>query len=367
MNINDLVRKEIYSLTPYVPGKPAEEVRRELGLQRVIKLASNENPLGPSPKAVKRIAEIAPYCHVYPDASGFALKSAISRKYGIESSQIILGNGSDEIIMLLGQIFIEPGDEAVMPTPSFPMYRTAVLLMGGLPVEVPVRNGFLDVEEMVKKITPRTKLLFLCNPNNPTGAMVTRQEVEYLMARVPDSVVVVSDEAYAEYIEDPDYGDMLPYVKEGRNVVVLHTFSKIYGLAGLRVGYGLVPKWLPPIYDRVRSAFNQNAIGQAAAVEALDDEDHVRQSIQNNREGMAFLTGELGSMGLRVYQSWANFVLVDTFCDGQKVFSELLKRGIIVRPTTAWGLNTCLRITIGTQEENNMLIEALKEIMPLLK
>jgi histidinol-phosphate aminotransferase len=355
-------RKEILTLSPYVPGKPADEVKRELGLERVIKLASNENPLGPSPKAVERVKGMALQSHVYPDAAGFRLKSKLSARYGVSMDQIVLGNGSDEVIMFLGEVFVGPGDESVMPAPSFPVYKTAALLMGGKPVEVSTTSdGFLDLEKMVASITPRTKLFVLCNPNNPTGAMVDRKGSEYVMKNVPPHVLVVVDEAYAEYVEDPEYGEVLPYLEQGRNVAILHTFSKIYGLAGLRVGFGLMPAYAAALLNRVRLSFNQNAIAQEAAIAALDDQGHVLRSRGVNNQGKEFLSRSFASMGFKVYPTWGNFIMIDTGKDCLMLFQALLKRGIIVRPTAAWGIMTALRITIGTQEENEVLAEALKE------
>jgi histidinol-phosphate aminotransferase len=234
--------------------------------------------------------------------------------------------------------------------------------MGGKPVEVPTTSqGFIDLERMVASITPHTKLFVLCNPNNPTGAMVDRKGVEYVMGNVPPEVLVVVDEAYAEYVEDPEYGELLPYLKQGRNVAILHTFSKIYGLAGLRVGFGLMRAEVAALLNRVRLSFNQNAIAQEAAVAALDDEEHVARSRQVNDRGKEFLGRALASMSLKVYPTWGNFIMVDTGKDCLKLFQALLRRGVIVRPTAAWGLMTSLRITIGTQEENDLLVAALKE------
>ncbi|MGE5578549.1 MAG: histidinol-phosphate transaminase [Bacillota bacterium] len=357
-------RREVLTLSPYIPGKPADEVKRELGLERVVKLASNENPLGPSPKAVERVKEMALQSHIYPDAAGFRLKSRLAEKYGVAPDQIVLGNGSDEIIMLIGETFVGPGDEVVMPHPSFPVYKTATLLMGGTPVEVSTAGeGYIDVREMVRKVGPRTKAFVLCNPNNPTGAMVSKADLAYVMKNVPPNVLVVVDEAYAEYVEDPEYGEMLPYLMQGRNVVILHTFSKIYGLAGLRVGFALTLPETASLLNRVRLSFNQNAIGQEAAEAALDDAEHVRRSVEMNRAGKDLLTREFTAMGLRIYPTWGNFIMVDTGRDAQALFNALLRRGVIVRPTTAWGMKTGLRITIGTQEENEVLLEALKAIL----
>jgi histidinol-phosphate aminotransferase len=356
-------RPEVLTLSPYIPGKPADEVKRELGLERVVKLASNENPLGPSPIAMRAIQEMAASAHIYPDAAGFQLKTQLSQAYEIPTSQIVLGNGSDEIIMLLGETFVKPDDEVVMGDKTFPVYKTATLLMGGKPVEVPLKDGFLDTEAMASAVTPNTKLLFLCNPNNPTGTMMRKAEVDRLLEAVPPNVLVISDEAYAEYVGDEDYGTLLPHLKAGKNVAVLRTFSKIYGLAGLRVGYGLMSEYAAALLNRVRLSFNQNAFAQAAAIAALEDREHVRRSFQAVEEGKAYLYREFAAMGLRTYPTWGNFIMVDTGKDCQVVFRALLRRGVIVRPTSAWGLHTSLRITIGTGEENEILVAALREAL----
>lgn len=365
MGAGDLAaRKEIFTLSPYIPGKPAEEVKRELGLERVIKMASNENPLGPSPLAMRRVKDMAAQSHIYPDAAGFKLKAKLAAKYGVEPDQIVLGNGSDELIMLLGEVFIQAGDEVVMPAPTFPVYKTATLLMGGKPIEVPtLADGSLDVDRMIACVAPKTKMVFVCNPNNPTGGMVRKSQAAKIAQGVPDDVLIVADQAYAEYVQDPEYGDLLPYLKQGRNVAVLHTFSKIYGLAGLRVGYGLMPRDAAALVDRVRLSFNQNAIGQEAAEAALDDEEHLAKSRECNERGKEYLYAQFESMGLKTYPTWGNFIMVDTGKDCRKVFGNLLRQGVIVRPTAAWGIMTCLRITIGTPEENQVLIEALKRAL----
>ncbi|MGI6631961.1 MAG: histidinol-phosphate transaminase [Bacillota bacterium] len=356
-------RREVLTLSPYIAGKPAEEVKREFGLDRVVKLASNENPLGPSPKALQVLKEMAASAHIYPDAAGFALKARLSEVFGVPEEQIVLGNGSDEIIMLLGQVFVAPGDEVVMGSQTFPIYKTSTQNMGGIPVEVPLRKGFLDTEAMAEAVTSKTKLLFLCNPNNPTGTMNTLDEVKRLLDSVPPQVLVVADQAYAEYVGDTDYGDLLPHLREGRNVAVLRTFSKIYGLAGLRVGFGLMPQYAAALVNRVRLSFNQNALAQAAAIAALEDEEHVKKSLDLVAEGKRYLYGQFERMGLKTYPSWGNFIMVDTGRDAQRVFRAMLRKGVIVRPTTAWNMPHGLRITVGTREENEAMIEALREAL----
>ncbi len=363
-----LARPEVATISPYLPGKSADEAKRELGLSRVLKLASNENPLGPSPKAVEAISGKSISINMYPDATGYELKGKLAAKYGLKLGQIILGNGSDELLALLGQVFVNAGDEAIMGTPSFPTYSASALLMGGIPVEVPVQDrGELDLLGMTKQITAKTKIIFVCNPNNPTGGMMKSSEVEEFMKHVPEDVIVVADQAYAEYVDDPEYGDFFPYLMEDRNVIVLHTFSKIYGLAGLRVGYGLGPERLLSLIERVKPVFNQNVFAQVAAIAALDDQEHVERSAHINRLGKSYLAGEFESLGFKVYPSWGNFLMADTGLDCGKVFQGLLAEGIIVRPATPWGLSTSIRVTIGTPEENRQLVEALQKILPGLK
>lgn len=366
-NCKTPARPEVFKLSPYIPGKPVEEVKRELGLERVVKLASNENPLGPSPLAVQRIHELAAQAHIYPDPAGFELKSKLSKLYGVPIDQIVLGNGSDEIIMLLGQAFISPGDEAVMASPTFPIYRTSVILMGGIPVEVPLTpEGKHDVQAMAGRITAKTKLMFVCNPNNPTGTILTLDEVDYLLRQVPENVMVVFDQAYQEYVDDPFYGDALIHLAHGRNLTILHTFSKMYGLAGLRVGFALTTDYAASVLNRVRLSFNQNAFAQAAACAALDDTDFVELSRRTNKEGLKYLREEFCALGLKVYPSWGNFIYVETPFDAQLVFRELLKKGIIIRPATAWKLDKGLRITIGTMEQNRELVRRLTEVLESL-
>ncbi len=362
---NHLARPEVAAISPYLPGKSADEVKRELGLSRVLKLASNENPFGPSPKAVEAISGKSISISMYPDSTGHELKNKLAAKYGLGPGQVILGNGSDELLALLGQVFINAGDEAIMGIPSFPTYSASALLMGGIPVEVPLCDqGALNLLSMAERITSKTKIIFVCNPNNPTGGMLRRDEVKRFMEQVPQDVIVVADEAYAEYVGDPEYGDFLPYLKEDRHVVVLHTFSKIYGLAGLRVGYGLGPESLLSLMERIKPVFNQNVFAQVAAIAALDDQEHVEMSANMNRLGKHYLTGEFEALGFTVYPSWGNFLMADTGIDCGRLFQGLLRLGIIIRPATPWGLSTSIRVTIGTPEENRQLVAGLRKVIP---
>lgn len=359
----ELARKEISRLAPYVAGKPIAQVKRELGLTDVIKLASNENPLGPSPKALSAMMEAAKEGHIYPDPTAFTLKEALAAKFGVRPEQLIIGDGSDELIMLIGQTFINPGDECVMPAPSFPIYALSSDLMGGKTIKVPLRDGWVDLEAMLAAVTERTKVFFLCNPNNPTGTMVGRAALDDCIKRLPEDVIIVLDEAYSEYVEGDDYPDSLRYLRDGRMVFILRTFSKIYGLAGLRVGYGIGPADAIDLVNRPRLSFNVNSLAMAAAVAALGDAEHVAASRKMNHEGKLYLYGEFDRLGLHYLPTETNFILVDIRRDSNEVFLELQKRGVIVRPAHLFGYQGWQRITIGTPAENKRLIEALTEVI----
>lgn len=353
------VHPDIQSLSPYVPGKPIDELQRELGLSRVIKLASNENPLGPSPKAVAALEGAADQLHRYPDGGAYRLRQAIADRWKVTREQVILGNGSDEILGLLARTFLAPGDEAVMADHTFVIYKMEVTAAHGKPVIVPLVNWTHDLDSMVRAVTPRTRLLFLCNPNNPTGTMVSGEAVSRLMATVPDDVIVVFDEAYYEYVRDPRFPDSLAYVKAGRNAIVLRTFSKIYGLAGLRIGYGISTPAINDLLNRVRPPFNANSFAQWAALAALDDDAHVTKSRAVNAEGMEQVGKGLRALGFTPIPSEANFLYFDVKRDGRQVFESLLREGVIVRHIEG----TMLRVTIGQAEENAAFLAALKAVL----
>jgi histidinol-phosphate aminotransferase len=353
------VHEDIESLTPYVPGKPIEELQRELGLTRVIKLASNENPLGPSPKAIAVLAEAAKILHRYPDGGAFRLRTALADRWKVSLDQVILGNGSDEIIGMLARAFLSPGDEAVMADNTFVIYRMEVTAAHGVPVIVPLKDGRHDLAAMADAITPRTRLLFVCNPNNPTGTMVTAADVDAFMARVPAHVIVAFDEAYCEYVRDPRFPDSLGYVRQGRHVIVLRTFSKIYGLAGLRIGYGVTTVEIAGYLNRVRPPFNANSLAQRAALAALGDEEHVAKSRAMNQTEMASVRACLTALGLQPLPSEANFLYFDAGRDGRLVFEALLREGVIVRHIQG----NYLRVTIGLPEENRQFLQALKHVL----
>ena len=353
------VHKDIESLSPYVPGKPIEELQRELGLARVIKLASNENPLGPSPKALAVLADAAKTLHRYPDGGAFRLRTALAERWKVSLDQVILGNGSDEIIGMLARAFLSPGDEAVMADNTFVIYRMEVTAAHGTPVIVPLRDGRHDLAAMAKAITPRTKLLFICNPNNPTGTMVSATEIDALMAQVPPHVIVVFDEAYCEYARDPHFPDSLGYVRRERQAIALRTFSKIYGLAGLRIGYGVTTAEIAGYLNRVRPPFNANSLAQRAALAALGDEEHVAKSRAMNQAEMAGVRAGLVALGLQPLPSEANFLYFDAGRDGRLVFEALLREGVIVRHIEG----NHVRVTIGLPEENRQFLQALKQVL----
>jgi histidinol-phosphate aminotransferase len=355
------VSSKIKNLIPYAPGKPLEELERELGIEGAIKLASNENPLGPSPKALSAMEKALKNLHRYPDGGGFYLRRALAGKWGVPPEEILIGNGSNEIIELLVRTFVSPGDEAVVSENTFSVYRLITTAAGGEVVTVPMREDRYDLEGMLSKITSRTRLVFLCNPNNPTGTMIPDKEVRGFMEAVPDHLLVVFDEAYGEYVTSKDYPETLPYLQAGRNVAILRTFSKIYGLAGLRVGYGLLRTELSDMVNRVRQPFNTNSLAQIAALAALEDEEHVERSRRSNNEGKAFLVRELDHLGFRHVPTEANFIYFQSGngMDGKKLFDALLRKGVIIRHIG--GPN--LRVTIGTAGENKRFIETLKKVM----
>jgi histidinol-phosphate aminotransferase len=353
------VHPDIAALSPYVPGKPIEELQRELGLSRVIKLASNENALGPSPKALAVINDGAATLHRYPDGGAFKLRQALANRWKVTDEQIILGNGSDEILGLLARTFLSPGDEAVMADHTFVIYNMEVMAAHGKAVTVPLKDWRHDVAAMARAITARTRLIFLCNPNNPTGTMVSAEEVASLLARVPEHVVVVFDEAYFEYVRSSEFPDSMAYIREGRNAIVLRTFSKIYGLAGLRIGYGVTTGEIANLLNRVRPPFNANSIAQRAALAALDDDEHVGRSRAVNQAGMEQIVNGLRALGLAPISSQANFVYFDVGRDGRYIFDALLHQGVIVRHIDG----RMIRVTIGQAEENRVFLAALAQVL----
>jgi histidinol-phosphate aminotransferase len=353
------IHSHIVPLVPYVPGKPIDELERELGIPRAIKLASNENPLGPSPEALAVLAETAATLHRYPDGGAHRLRAALADRYKLTPDHVILGNGSDEILGLLARAFLSPGDEAVMADQTFVIYKMEVTAAHGKPVIVPLKEWQHDLPAMGRAITNRTRLVFICNPNNPTGTMATAADVDAFMHRVPDDVIVIFDEAYYEYVQDQHFPDSLNWVTQRRNAIVLRTFSKIYGLAGLRVGYGLTTPEIAGYLNRIRPPFNVNTVAQRAALAALTDDEHVARSRALNATEMATVRAGLVELGFQPVPSQANFLLFDVGCDGRAVFEALLRQGVIVRHIEGH----LLRVTIGLPEENRYFLDALKKVL----
>src|SRR5437868_6427092 len=315
-----LANTHILGIAPYEPGKPIEELEREYGVHDAIKLASNENPLPPSERVQRAISAQLAQLNRYPDGSGFYLRQAVSKKIGFTQDQIVLGNGSNELIELAVRTFLKPGDEAIVPHPSFVVYPMIVQAAGGIRVVVTLKDHRLDLEAMARAITPMTKLVFVANPNNPTATVVTAEEVTTFMARVPDKVIVVFDEAYFEFAQGPDFPDSLGFMKHGRKVVVLRTFSKAASLAGLRVGYAIADPDCVSLLNRIRQPFNINSLAQVAALAALEDDSHILECLRMNEAGRHFLCDEFTAMGVKYVPSRANFILVDVGRSGTDIF-----------------------------------------------
>jgi histidinol-phosphate aminotransferase len=353
------VSENIKNITPYKPGKPIEELERELGISGSIKLASNENPLGPSPKAVTSIKKAVAGLNRYPDGSGYYLSQALAKKYGVDISQLILGNGSNELIELVVRTFVQPGDEVISADPSFVVYRMITQAAGGTNVIVPLKDNRHDLDAMADRITEKTKIIFIANPNNPTGTMNTSAEMDRLMKHAPDRVIVAVDEAYYEYVTRADYPDSLDYLKSAKNVLALRTFSKIYGLAGLRIGYGITTPEIAELMNKVRQPFNTNSLGQIGALAALADRKHVEKSIAINSEGKQFLYQSFERLGISYLPTEANFILFEAPVDGPELYGALLKTGVIIRPMGG----KKLRVTIGLPDENKRFVNELEKII----
>jgi histidinol-phosphate aminotransferase len=361
--MNHLVPSFIDSLSPYIPGKPIEETEREYGIRNIVKLASNENPLGPSPRATQAMTDGLRQMHLYPDASTFYLRNELAAFLGVEANELMLGNGSNELIELLIRTFVHGDEEILTSANTFPIYKISAQAVGRKLVEVPMRDRHYDLEAMAAAVHPKTRLVFLANPDNPTGTYQTSDAVVRFLERVGERVLVVMDEAYFEYVVATDYPDSLALRERFPNLVILRTFSKAYGLAGIRVGYGIARKEVVDYVNRTRAPFNVSAIAQLAARAALGDGEHVKRTVELNRQGLALLGKELPSLGLSFSPSQANFYLVDFHRPVGPVFEALLREGVIVRPMIANGFPTSARINTGTEEENEKLLHALKKVL----
>ena len=361
-SIWDLANPQLRDLAVYEPGKPIEETARELGVDpaEIVKLASNENPLGPSPKAVRAMRAALSNSHLYPDGSGFYLCKAIATKLGLKPENVILGNGSNEVIEFLGHAFLNPGDDVITCQYAFIVYKLLATAFGVRTIETPSRDYQQNLDDTLAAVTPKTRIIFIPNPNNPTGTLVSQAAIAHFMSRVPANVTVVFDEAYFEFLDDPP--DTLPFVRDGRNVVVLRTFSKIHGLAGLRIGYAVAPPEMIQVLHKTRQPFNVNSIAHAGALAALDDEAHLRKSKRVVDEGRAYLQEKFTEMRIPFVPAVANFLMVNVG-DGCAVFEKLLRRKIIVRPLKGYGLPEWVRVSVGTMEENKKLIAVLSEVI----
>ena len=356
-----LARKSLDQITPYKPGGTIEEFKRDLGLKKVIKLASNENAAGPSPKALKAIRKHLEELHRYPDSDCFLLKRKLAARLGVKESMITVGNGSDEIILLALRAFVGEEEEVVVANPTFLIYEVASRVAGAKVVEVPLKNFRYDLPRMKEAVTPKTKIIFIANPDNPTGTYVKREEVEEFLKDLPRDLVVFFDEAYFEFVEEKDYPDTRRYLSK-HSVILTRSFSKAYGLAGLRIGYGISNPEMADYLNRVREPFNVNSLAQAAALAALEDRDHLEKTRRMVREGRRFLYRHLDELGLRYLPSQTNFILVNVG-DGKAIYEKLLKFGLLVRDMGAWKLEAFIRVTIGTMEENKRLVHVLKKIL----
>lgn len=361
MNIK--IADNIASLVPYPPGKPIEELEREYGISNSIKLASNENALGPSPRAVAAIAGALAKLHRYPDGSCYYLANRLAAKIGVRPEEIVFGNGSNEIIGLLIATFLQPGEEVITSHPTFLVYQKMVQAQGGVNRVVPLKEMRHHLPEILEAITNRTRLIFLDNPNNPTGTAFTAAEFETFLAAVPDHVIVVLDEAYIDFVDADQRFDACAYLHGETPVVALRTFSKAYGLAGLRIGYGLMREELAGYLHRLRQPFNVNQLAQIGALAALDDEEHYQQTLTMTTEGMIWLHREIARLGCRPLPSQANFFLVDVGGSGKKLYEQLLAKGVIVRPMQAYGYPNYIRITVGLPAENERLARAMAEAL----
>jgi len=353
----------ILGIKPYVPGKPIEELEREYGIEGSIKLASNENPLGPSPLAVKAIQDAIGCLNRYPDGSGYTLVRKISKKINVRPENIVLGNGSDEIIGMIVRAFLQPGDEAILPYPTFLMYEIMVQCAGATSLRVPLTSLSIDLEKIKEELTPRVRLILLCNPNNPTGSVIQKDDFDAFIKDIPSDIVVVLDEAYMEFVRDKNCKSGISYLDSDNPIIVLRTFSKAYGLAGLRIGYGVMSENISNLLNRVRQPFNTNLLAQAGAAAALDDESFLNKTISLVHEGIDFLYDALSEMGITFFETQANFLLIDVGKNADTVYEAMLRQGVIVRSMTSYGYPSYIRVNVGLESENKRFIEALKKVL----
>ncbi len=356
------IRKEVEALPPYTPAKSLETMKYEFGLEQIIRLSANESTMGCSPRVGPAIEQALKNIYLYPDGASSILKSKLAQIHQCQSEQLLIGSGSFEILSLISEALIEPGDESIIPTPTFGWYQTVTLAMGGIVVKVPLQDHRIDLNLIKNKINQNTKIIWLCNPNNPTGTIITKELIGKFLNQIPEDITVVFDEAYFDYAEREDYPDTIQFLNFP-NVISLRTFSKIYGLAGLRVGYGIGNAEFIDILNRIRLPLNVNVLAQVAAVASLDDPGFKLSVLENNRKGKQFFYQSFQTMGLAYIPTETNFIMVDVVEDSTQVFEKLFRKGVSVRPGAEFDMPTWLRITIGRPEENEFVIEKLKEIL----
>lgn len=354
---------QVKKLVPYVPGKPIEEVEREYGIVGPAKLASNENPLGPSKLAIKALKDAADRVHLYPDGDCFYLKRKIASFLNVKEGNLTIGNGSNDVLELIARTYLSRGDEAIYGEHAFIVYPLAVQSTGARHIISPMPNLVHDLKDIASKVTDKTKIIFLANPNNPTGTIFSRADFEQFLSAVPPGVLIVVDEAYFEYVDEEHYPDTLHYHSKFPNLITIRTFSKIHGLAGLRVGYAVASEDVTGYINRVRQPFNVNSLAQAAALAAMDDGEHLLETREVNKAGMEFLEKGFSDLGIEFIKSYANFILIDLRQNPMPTYHKLLQDGVIVRPVENYGLKTHLRVTIGTEEENRKLLGSLKKVL----
>lgn len=361
-----LANAGVQALSPYQAGKPIEELQRELGLTEIVKLASNENPLGPSELAVEACRRAAEGIYLYPDSSGFELKRKLSEKYGIKAQQITLGNGSNDVLDLVARTFLEPGKSAVFSAHAFVVYPIAVQACGARAIVTPAKDWGHDLDAMLAAIEDDTRVVFIANPNNPTGTWVSRQALEAFLGAVPDDVIVVLDEAYTEYVTEAEFPNGLDYLDRYPNVIVTRTFSKAYGLAGLRVGYSISSAAVCDLLNRVRAPFNVSTVALAAAEASLDDEAYLQESRRVNTAGLRQLAAGFDALGLEWIPSVGNFIAFKVPADAAQVYQGLLREGVIVRPVGVYAMPDFLRVSVGLESENQRFLEALPKVLSAL-
>ncbi|MGH1461458.1 MAG: histidinol-phosphate transaminase [Neptuniibacter sp.] len=353
----------VQELHPYLPGKPPEELERELGLKNIVKLASNENPLGPSLKALSAIKKKMSDLALYPDSGAYRLKHALAAKFEVFREQLTLGNGSNDVLELIARAYLRPGDEVVYSEYAFVVYSIVTQACGAKAVVTPAKHWGHDLDAMLASLSPKTRIVFIANPNNPTGTWVTEQQLRAFLDQVPENILVVLDEAYIEYVSDSNFPNGLKLLQHYPNLIITRTFSKAYGLAGLRVGYAVSNTQIANILSRVRQPFNVNSIALIAAEAAIEDDEHLAKTVQINTEGMAYLTNGLTQLGLEIIPSIGNFITAGFNKDAMPIYHAMLEQGVIVRPIANYGMPHHLRISIGTMAENERCLSVLANVI----